>query len=88
VKRCATITTRNGCELSWVDEIRYLGVFIDRSTKFKCSIDHAKRSFSRSANGIFGKVGRFASEEVTIQYCCINVCLFYYMVCQVWMYVL
>ena len=66
-KICATISTHNGCELSWVDEIRYLGVFIVRSTKFKCSIDHAKRNFFRSANGIFGKVGRSASEEVTIQ---------------------
>jgi len=30
-KICATITTRYGCKLSWVDEIRYLGVFIVRS---------------------------------------------------------
>ena len=31
------------------------------------SLDHAKRSFFRAANGIFGKVGRIASEEVLIQ---------------------
>jgi len=47
-----------GSELSWVDKIRYLGVFVTRSRKFKCSIDNAKRSFHRAANGIFGKVGR------------------------------
>jgi len=34
---------------------------------FKCSLDHAKKSFYRSANAIFGKVGRLASEEVTLQ---------------------
>ena len=44
--------------------IRYLGVFIVRSRLFKCSLDHAKKSFYRSANAIFGKVGRLASEEV------------------------
>ena len=57
----------DGSELSWVDEIRYLGVFVTRSRKFKCSIDNAKRSFQRAANGIFGTVGRLASEEVVVQ---------------------
>jgi len=33
---------------------------------FKCSLDHAKKSYL-SANAIFGKVGRVASEEVTLQ---------------------
>ena len=28
----------------------------------KCSLDHAKRSFYRAANSIFGKIGRIASE--------------------------
>ena len=50
-----------------LDEIRYLGVFITRSRKFKCSIDDAKRSFYHVANGIFGKVRRLASEEVVVQ---------------------
>ena len=31
--------------LAWVDSIRYLGVLIVRSCKFKCSFDNAKRSF-------------------------------------------
>ena len=44
--------------------IRYLGIFIVQSRTFKCSIDEAKRSFYRAANVIFGKIGRFASEEV------------------------
>jgi len=54
-------------EFPWLDEIRYLGVFIIRGAKFKCSIDKAKRSFYRAANGIFAKIGRLASEVVMVQ---------------------
>ena len=64
---CVNITTENGCQLQWVDEIRYLGIFIVHSTIFKCSVNHAKRSFHRAANGIFGKIGRLASEKVIVQ---------------------
>ena len=42
---------------------QYLGVFILRANKFKCSIDQAKRAFFRAANSIFAKVGRLASEK-------------------------
>ena len=38
-----------------------------RSRVFKCSLDHAKKSFYRAANAVFGKIGRVASEEVTLQ---------------------
>ena len=34
---------------------------------YRCSTDHAKRSFDRAVNAIFAKVGRFASEEVTLE---------------------
>ena len=33
----------------------------------KCSLDNAKRSFYGSFNGIFGRVGRIASNEVIVQ---------------------
>ena len=33
----------------------------------RCSVSYAKRSFYRSSNAIFGKVGRCASEEVILQ---------------------
>ena len=33
---------------------------------FKCSVTQAKKSFHRSINAIFGKVGRIASEEVIL----------------------
>jgi len=66
-KMCAKITMFDGGELPWVDEIRYLGVVIISGAKFKCSIDKAKRSFYRAANGIFAKIGRLASQEVMVQ---------------------
>jgi len=47
--------------------MRYLGIFIVRSRTFKGSLEHAKKSFYRAANADFAKVGRVASEEVTLQ---------------------
>jgi len=64
---CSPISTSKGTVLPWVSEIRYLGIYIKQSVNFKCSIDHAKRSFYRSANAIFGRVGRVASENTTLQ---------------------
>ena len=57
----------SGCVLPWVSETRYLSVYIVNSKWFKFSIDAAKRAFYRSANAIFGKIGRIASQEVTLQ---------------------
>ena len=42
------------------------GIFIVRSIKFNCTLDHAKRSFYRAVNGIFAKLGRLASAEVIL----------------------
>jgi len=63
--KCASININNQ-DLPWVNEIRYLGIYIVRANKLKCSLDHAKRSFYRSVNSIFGKLGRTASEEVIL----------------------
>jgi len=60
------ISYLNGIALQWSDELRYLGVHIVRSSRFKISLDKPKRSFYRAANSVFGKVERVASEEVTI----------------------
>jgi len=46
---CAAISMSIGAIIPWMDEIRYLGVFIVRSRLFKCSLDHANKSFYRSA---------------------------------------
>ena len=65
--KCANITTTEGHILSWVDEIRYLGVFLVKSRVFKCSFSYAKRSFYRALNAVFGKVGRVASVPVLLE---------------------
>jgi len=49
-----------------VDYIRYLGILIVPSRVFTRLLDHAKKSFYRAADAIFAKVGRIASEEVTV----------------------
>jgi len=75
----------DGRELVWADEIRYLGVFIVRATKFKCSVIQAKRSFHRAANSIFARVGRLASEEVMVQllkHKCLPILLYALEVCN------
>ena len=75
----------DGSSCKCVDEIRYLGVYIVRAMKFKCSIDHAKRSFYRSGNSIFAKVGRLTSEKVIVQLLkqkCLPVLLYALEVCN------
>ena len=64
---CANIVSLNGSVISWTAELRYLGIYIVSCRVFKCSLQHAKRSFYRAANAIFGKVGRTSSEEVVLQ---------------------
>jgi len=47
---------------------RYLGkYYIESALSFTCLLDAAKRSFYRSLNANFGKVGRIASNEVITQ---------------------
>jgi len=64
--RCAAIVTLSGKELEWVEEMRYLGVYFVSSCKFKCSYAYAKKSFYRSFNAVYGRIGRAASEEVIL----------------------
>jgi len=47
--------------------MRYLGIYFITGRNTRCSVSYAKRSFYRSSNAIFGKVGRHASEEVFLQ---------------------
>ena len=63
---CSNISTLNGDNLLWTKSCRYLGVYMCSSNSFKCSLSNAKKSFYRSFNSIFGKLGRLASEEVIL----------------------
>ena len=64
---CANIVSISGQTIPWVTKLRYLGIHIMNSRSFKCSFDTAKRSFYRAANAIFCKIGRRASEDVTLE---------------------
>ena len=64
---CCNIVTRDGRELAWTNVVRYLGIFTESASCFKCFLDNAKRSFYWSFNGTFGRVGRIASKEVIVQ---------------------
>jgi len=64
---CAEITTSVGDNHQWINEIRYLVIFIACHVSFRCSAYYAKRSFYRATNAICAKVGRFASEEVILE---------------------
>ena len=73
-----------GHHITWYNEVRYLGIHIISSRVFKCSLTHAKQSFYRAANAIFGKIGRIVSEEVTLHLMkskCIPVLLYGLEVC-------
>ena len=64
---CSHIITSDGRKLLWSNEIRYLGVILKSARQYSCSFGHAKRSFYRAFNAVFGKVGRVASEAVTVE---------------------
>ena len=68
------LLTANGDIVEWVDSIRYLGVYFVSGRVFKCNWDHAKSSYYRSFNSIFGRISRFSSvETVLIKSKCIPV---------------
>ena len=64
---CDNIVTVAGDCLPWVDEIRYLGIFVVKACYFKVSVDEAKKKFYRASNAVFCQVGRYASEEVVLE---------------------
>jgi hypothetical protein len=64
---CESLVTISGQKLAWVKSCRYLGVYMCAARNFKCLFDEAKKAYYRSFNAVFGKVGRRASEEVTLK---------------------
>ena len=61
-----TMSSSTGCTLPWVKELRYL-VHILQSRTFKCSLSNHRKAFYRSANAIFRKIRRIASEDIILQ---------------------
>ena len=56
----------NGQELAWKSELKYLGVFIVSSNKFKCSLQNNRQKFFQATNSIFGKIGTRAPLNLTL----------------------
>jgi hypothetical protein len=52
-------------DLEWVEEIKYLGVFIERAKVFRCNYSENRKKFFRSFNCIFGRVGKSVVNVVT-----------------------
>jgi len=65
--RCCNVTTNGRHELTWCEEIRYIGMYLTASRKCTWSHSNAKLSFYRAFNAMYGKVGRCASEEVIVE---------------------
>jgi len=68
----------NQQRLSWVSQIRYLGVFILNCISFKVSLDEARKKFFISSNSIFSKVNKQQINVVLslIQSYCIPILLY------------
>ena len=64
--KCKCITTVLGSDISWVSEIRYLGVYLVAGRILKFSVSKAKASFNRAANSILSKVLNVGSEELVL----------------------
>ena len=63
---CEEIITHEGSKIPWAKTCKYLGIEMISSRSFKCAFDNAKKSFYKSFNAIFGKIGRYSSAEVVI----------------------
>jgi len=52
---------------NWVQSCRYLGINDESASHFKCNIGEAKKSFYQSFNATFGRVGKIAKENFTVE---------------------
>jgi hypothetical protein len=64
ISRC--ILTINNQLVTWKSEIRYLGVLIVSSKKFKCNLQGNRQKFFQATNSIFGKIGTKAPLNLTL----------------------
>ena len=56
-----------GCELQYVDNVKYLGIFLIADKKFKCSVDHLKMKFFKAFNCLYSRTKAANSEHVIVQ---------------------
>jgi hypothetical protein len=65
---CADIISRAGVVIPWVNEIRYLSVYLVATCKFKCSFYYAKGAFCRAVNTLFGIIEPHSNENIIIHF--------------------
>jgi len=73
---CANVVV-SGALINWITSSRYLDVYLESCSKFKCSF--ASNKFYMAFNSLFGKIGRNASEEVLfalIESKCLSILLY------------
>jgi hypothetical protein len=64
--------------------LRHVLITVESASHIKCNISEAKKSFYRSFNAIFGRVGRIANENVTVEFIikkCLPTLLYAFEVC-------
>jgi exonuclease III len=66
VKSVVSCLVVNDQKLAWVDEVKYLGIYIMSAASFKCNLHYTKMKFYRALNGILGKIGSSSSIDVTL----------------------
>ena len=66
-RACLAITTADGNVLKWVKSLRYLGICLVSSRRYKCCFESNKRKFSRAVNNILSKIGLSSSEDVMLE---------------------
>ena len=79
--QCVEIYSSSGHLNPWVNKFRYLGISFHEQNYLN---DVSERPFYRAVNAVFGKVGRTASEEVTLQLVlskCVSVLLYGLVAC-------
>ena len=73
------LTGAGNLGITWVQEIKYLGVTICSAKSFKINMQSLRHQFLRALNGIFGKVGIRTSIDVMIsliESCCVSILLY------------
>ena len=68
--QCAKLITCSVDELKWIEECRYLGVYLVSARWFKYSSHNAKCAFYRAFNAIFDRQSRIASSQVLLHLVC------------------
>jgi len=74
VTRCDVLCTVDLYSMRLLGTVSYLTIYFVRVKYFKCSLDHAKRSFRRTANFIFEKIGRMLRKNASFNLSEKNTC--------------